>query len=113
MPFCPACRSEYREAYTRCADCGVDLVAALPPDPAAPSGLDWAEIFNGPPPQADVLRSALEAADIETQCPDAFVSTLGWYAPGSFNFIRVFVKASELERAREILKAPHPPPPDP
>ena len=28
--FCPECEGEYREGFTRCADCEVDLVAALP-----------------------------------------------------------------------------------
>ena len=29
--YCPECRSEYREGYSRCADCEVDLVEILPP----------------------------------------------------------------------------------
>jgi hypothetical protein len=28
--FCPECRAEYRPSFTRCADCDVDLVQALP-----------------------------------------------------------------------------------
>jgi hypothetical protein len=28
--FCPVCKSEYRDEYTRCASCEVDLVAELP-----------------------------------------------------------------------------------
>jgi hypothetical protein len=24
--FCPVCKSEYREGFTKCSDCGVDLV---------------------------------------------------------------------------------------
>lgn len=28
--FCPNCKAEYREGFTRCADCGVDLVEKLP-----------------------------------------------------------------------------------
>ena len=33
--FCPACKTEYRPGFTKCADCGVDLVASLPAgDPA-------------------------------------------------------------------------------
>jgi hypothetical protein len=27
--FCPKCKSEYRQGYTHCADCDVDLVPAL------------------------------------------------------------------------------------
>lgn len=29
--FCPNCRAEYREGYTRCSDCGVWLVEVPPP----------------------------------------------------------------------------------
>jgi hypothetical protein len=29
--FCPNCRAEYRRGFTRCSDCGVDLVEVLPP----------------------------------------------------------------------------------
>ena len=31
--YCPECRSEYREGFTKCADCGVELVSSLPPEP--------------------------------------------------------------------------------
>lgn len=34
--FCPECRAEYRPGFTRCSDCGVDLVHELPePDTRA------------------------------------------------------------------------------
>ena len=28
--FCPICRSEYREGFSKCSDCGVPLVPELP-----------------------------------------------------------------------------------
>src|SRR5229473_3358937 len=28
--FCPQCKAEYRQGFTRCADCDVDLAYALP-----------------------------------------------------------------------------------
>ena len=31
--FCPVCKSEYREGFTRCADCEADLVDKLPDEP--------------------------------------------------------------------------------
>lgn len=42
--FCPSCRTEYRAGFTKCADCGVDLVATLPAE--------------GPAEDADILRNA-------------------------------------------------------
>ncbi|MEX1378255.1 MAG: hypothetical protein AB1Z23_12395 [Eubacteriales bacterium] len=30
MPYCPKCKDEYREGFTKCADCDVDLVDVLP-----------------------------------------------------------------------------------
>ena|SRR5580765_206475 len=29
--YCPRCRAEYRPAFEKCSDCGVDLVEELPP----------------------------------------------------------------------------------
>jgi len=29
VPFCPNCRGEFREGFTRCAECDVELVASL------------------------------------------------------------------------------------
>ncbi len=30
MPWCPICKNEYKEGYTHCSDCNVDLVDKLP-----------------------------------------------------------------------------------
>lgn len=32
MPWCPKCKTEYREGFTVCADCGSRLVAEQPPE---------------------------------------------------------------------------------
>jgi len=31
--YCPQCRSGFRDGFTRCSDCDVDLVATLPLEP--------------------------------------------------------------------------------
>ena len=32
MSWCPKCRTEYRDEFTHCADCGAELVDELPPE---------------------------------------------------------------------------------
>ena len=43
MPWCPKCRNEYREGFTVCADCGVELVDRLDEAKA-----DTVKIISGP-----------------------------------------------------------------
>lgn len=106
MPYCPRCRSEYREGFARCADCDVDLVPALP---ALPPADGWAEVFRGTVVQADIAAAAIESAGIETLTPDEFTATLGWTAPGSSHAFRVLVRVGEAARAKEILASGPPP----
>lgn len=35
MPWCPVCKNEYKEGYTHCSDCDVDLVESLEVAPKA------------------------------------------------------------------------------
>src|SRR5688572_8079045 len=37
MPFCRACKSEFRPGFTRCEECDAALVAELPKPPALPA----------------------------------------------------------------------------
>ncbi len=64
--FCPACGGEYREGFTRCDDCDVDLVETLPPtsvEHAGPGGFET--IFaTGDPVLLLTAKSLLEEAGI-------------------------------------------------
>ncbi|HEV3077275.1 MAG TPA: DUF2007 domain-containing protein [Thermoanaerobaculia bacterium] len=64
--FCPACGGEYREGFTRCDDCDVDLVETLPSAPVEhvePGGLET--IFGtGDPVVLLTAKSLLEEAGI-------------------------------------------------
>ena len=41
--FCPLCKAEYREGFTQCSDCQVDLVESIaePPEEDDPPQLVW------------------------------------------------------------------------
>jgi hypothetical protein len=71
MMMCPRCRSEYRDGFTTCADCGGDLVVANPDAPEAspaPAHVDGAlvPVFESGDPSLILLaKSALESAGIE------------------------------------------------
>jgi hypothetical protein len=69
--FCPNCKAEYRPGFTRCADCGVDLVATLPAGeesydsniPRNSEGLElvWSGVSEA---LTDEIDASLEAAHI-------------------------------------------------
>lgn len=70
--FCPKCRVEYQPGFKTCSDCGVDLVAALPPRAKAPAaGHDHeapVAIWRGDDPVAfSAAMAALEEAGIPTR----------------------------------------------
>lgn len=70
--FCPNCKSEYRQGFTRCADCGVDLVEHLSQDFSEDDGeiptdsagrrLLWSGMSSK---LLDGICKALDAAKIE------------------------------------------------
>lgn len=59
--FCPQCKAEYRQGFTRCADCDVDLVYDLPqtsierqparPEPGDPSDDPFVSFWKGDDPR--------------------------------------------------------------
>lgn len=63
--FCPQCRSEYREGFTRCDNCNVALVAVLPPEAGDPSDRDLVMAFEtGDPGLLAMAHSILDEATI-------------------------------------------------
>jgi hypothetical protein len=64
--FCPSCGSEYREGFTRCVDCEVDLVDTPPlPADAHPDTGDVETVFaTGDPVALLTAQSLLDEAGI-------------------------------------------------
>jgi hypothetical protein len=98
--FCPQCRAEYVPGVTRCVDCGVALVEALPdPEPRrheADEGL--VTVFSSHDPGLVAFaQSLLQSADIR-------FSVRGELLPyGGALPVDLQVLASDADEARRIL----------
>ncbi len=100
--FCPKCKSEYREGFYKCADCGSDLVYQLPPEIFDNSrGEDFVEVFSTYQ-QGDIsfIKSILDGEGITYFFQGE--SSVMLIAAGAY--ARLLVKAEDAERAREILQ---------
>jgi hypothetical protein len=100
--FCPKCKSEYRDGFFKCADCGVDLVAQIPPEPEdGVSYVDLVEVFSTYQ-QGDIafIKSVFDGEGITYFFEGE--SSIMLVAGGAY--ARLLVKAEEVQRAREILQ---------
>jgi hypothetical protein len=105
MPFCPNCRAEYVEGVTRCADCEVELVDALPPDPDDPAD---------PQNEYEVLAEALGEVATRVVVAELEAAGLPYVLSGDelgavhiypAHDSKVWTPKRHLAQAREILDA--------
>ncbi len=105
MPFCPSCKVEYRSGFTRCTDCGVDLVPALPANatPSAGAGpVELVEVANFPnASEAEMIQELLEENGISTVLRGD-VDPLGIVAGSTI--ITLLVNSSDLEAAKSLYE---------
>ena len=107
--FCPECTIEYRDGFTRCSDCDVELVATLP-EPEGEPDLELVKIYEtGNPALVPFFESLLKDAGIEYLIKGAAIQDLfGWgrfgakqsYAVGPVEF---YVRADAADDARAIV----------
>jgi hypothetical protein len=103
--FCPECGAEYREGFTRCADCEVDLVWGEPQElPRPESAYEYVEFeevlrtYN--PADVAIIKSVLDAEGITHHIKgEHFMLVRPLADPAS-----LMVKKGEVERAVEVLK---------
>ena len=98
--FCPSCGTEYREGFTRCSDCDVDLVWEAPlrgePD------LKLVKVFETKNPAlVGVIESLLDSAEID------FLTKIRGAAGGTFEagtgLTQFLVRADDESAALELL----------
>jgi hypothetical protein len=103
LVFCPVCKAEYREGFTRCTECSVALITALPADQPAAGMSDLALAWRGTDPTAfSAALAALQGAAIpsyQVSDHDQFVWGLAIPRPQ----YRILVRKTDLEAARDLV----------
>jgi hypothetical protein len=106
--FCPNCKAKYRPGFTKCSDCGVDLVEHLPSENLDASGEVASDsegrelLWSGRDPGfAESLRDALDRAELEHGDDTVELGFLPAF-PGAV--FKISVRTSDREAAREILE---------
>lgn len=105
--FCPECGTEYREGFTACADCKVDLVDEPPPPPSSGELVTVLETHDRG--LILVAKSILEGADIP--CLAGNEQLQDWFGFGrigaGYNImmgpVRIRVPREYEETARALL----------
>lgn len=98
--YCPNCRSEYREGFTHCSDCDVDLVAALPPDKRSHDVNPVKVYETGDASIIPLVQSLLEDAGIEYEV----LNTARQYVTNSqLGYAEFWVPEDRAEEARAVL----------
>lgn len=88
MPWCPKCKSEYREGFTVCADCGCSLVEEDP-------GKELVSLTFGEADQMEALADFLRYSDIkDVECRK----------DEQDGQIELIVKKADLERAAAAVR---------
>jgi hypothetical protein len=100
--FCPKCRAEYRDGFSSCSDCHVELVENLPPlEEDRPVFVDFTEILATYNP-ADIvfLKSLLDSEGIRY----FFKGEHFMYMRPLADPVRLMVRNDQVEDAIELVK---------
>lgn len=103
--FCPKCKAEYRAGFTRCADCGENLVEQLPSEepPVRDKHADNAELVQilTTSDMTDVItiKSILDSVGIEYLLRGEQMMYIDPYDP-----VILYVRQEEAENVMAMLK---------
>lgn len=102
--FCPECGAEYREGFSQCRDCQVELEHSLPPDSedhSPPREFEGIR-FDFQPAQAAILKSVLESEGIPHLIEGEGFASL-YPALPFFSQCKLMVPEEHAERVKELL----------
>ena len=101
--YCPQCRVEYRDGFTECSDCHVDLVPAVVLE-AADSQLEVVAVFESNDRFAiGLAKGSLEDAGVPFWMQDDETAARLVLSPIMFPLCRFLVPKDREVEARELL----------
>lgn len=114
MPWCPKCKTEYREGFSVCAECGSKLVNELPLEEKQTTDngyIDYDEIINSTflvsvenRIQSNIIQNILTDANIPSFIKDREAGTYLNVSMGDSVFgVDIFVNKSNYEKAKELV----------
>lgn len=116
MPWCPVCKSEYRDGFYKCADCGVELIDSLPneePEIITPdeSYFNYNEIINPTllisatdEIQCKIIKNILLENDIKCYNKDIGCGTYLKVCFGNTIYgTDIYVNEINFEKAKELV----------
>ena len=103
MPWCPHCKTEYRNGFTQCADCGAPLVEQLPEEPSS-DPIQPVLLMHCPSTfDADATVALLRSFEIACfSQPDSGGEKA--YTGISLTGETIYVEQTQAEQAREIIR---------
>jgi hypothetical protein len=106
--FCPRCESEYREGFTRCSDCDVELVAALPSEDHDPDSHLVPVLSTSDATMTAIVKSLFDEAGIGFLTRnEALQDMLGGGRLGGMNLVlgpvEFWVREDQESAARELV----------
>ena len=109
--YCPRCRAEYRDGFTECSDCHLDLVPALGPE-TPHRELDAVVVFKSSDScTVGLAKGALEDAGIPfSMQSDETAARLLLIGPIMFPPCRFLVTKDREAEARTVLEPLQSPP---
>jgi len=108
MPWCPKCKTEYRDEFSICSDCEIELVKELEPEKEEVYENDQ-EVFLmsvANDIEAEIIESLLETQGIPVfKKVSGSDSYLRIYMGGVIEGVSIFVPSKMLERAKDVIQS--------
>lgn len=104
--FCPQCGSEFREGFTVCSDCRVDLVTALSADDRGGERpeMELVTVLDSTNPALiGIAKTVLESAGIEFLAVGENAASVAFSGNPFLGRVRIQVEKSRVEEAEALL----------